>query len=84
MAVHITDESEPAEKKFKVYFQCLLHASKMILRYRSILPPVANVSSSYDCTIFHTGEWISGPVCMYIARYFANPPSDEVIFHGCS
>lgn len=29
---------------------------------------------------FNTGEWISGPVCMYIARYFANPPSDEVVW----
>ena len=27
----------------------------------------------YEMTIL--GEWISGPVCMYIARCFANPDS---------
>jgi hypothetical protein len=28
----------------------------------------------FQC-LLHAREWISGPVCMYIARYFANPDS---------
>ena len=34
----------------------------------------------YGVSKYFAGEWISGPVCMYIARYFANPDpaNDEV------
>lgn len=30
MAVHITDKSQPSEKKLRVYFQCLLHARELM------------------------------------------------------
>lgn len=32
MAVHITDKSVASDHKVKVYFQCLLHARKVIVQ----------------------------------------------------
>jgi len=81
MAAHITDSSESLEGKMKVYFQCLLHARTYV--YISVYTHAINAAvclDFYNYTNLLTGEWISGPICMYIARYFANPdPSNEMV-----
>lgn len=75
MAVHITDRSVNGHKP-KIYLQCLLHASMYVWSFKN--------SSKCPITIsYHIlplpGEWITGSVCMYIARYLAAPDTSNLM-----
>ena len=85
MAVHITDKSVTRHKP-KIYLQCLLHASMFlhsIIAYSSGRVP----SSQYLTKLHHflplPGEWITGSVCMYIARYLAAPDTSNLMVRKC-
>lgn len=72
-AVRITADPNPKGIR-KIYLQCLIHASKL----------VQCVAFQVDMKwkfVNHLGEWITGPVCMSIAKYlceeYSKPDADD-------